>query len=339
MSTISVATAGRTVLLSLPARRYRTLTGLSATEQVSDRLEGEDRVSVRVLARPPRTLTDREWVPITRGVARDLSGRRILLESAGGSGLSQLWDRSDGWDVTSWWRPSTKERVAALALPARHRLLTAQILVHYPALMAAIVDGWSPLHISLVEVDGMRVALAGPGGIGKSTLVAGAVATGARAWCDNVAVSDGSRCHGMREAMRLPRESAPSGIPGQRTSHDRVEVPHAFEQGAVEPDAVVVVRRGSGFDPVVRRCSRGVARRALVAGTFAAGELMRLWPMVAAFSSAWHDVPAVPAVDEVAKALTATRPCFELVLGERRGIPLGTLLQSLLTESGQGVRP
>ena len=149
----------------------------------------------------------------------------------------------------------------------------------------------------------MVVLLAGPGGVGKSTLVSRAVAEGARATCDNLAVSDGTTAYGLRESMRLDAGTQPAGQTG-RTTHGRRELAWDSQVPSLRPDLVVVLRRGDG-----RGCAHvapEVAQRALVAGTFAAGELRRFWTLTAVLGLATGVGPVLPAVEETAP--TAVHP-------------------------------
>jgi hypothetical protein len=76
----------------------------------------------------------------------------------------------------------------------------------------------------------------------------------------------------------------------------------------------------------VRPISRACAQRALVAGTYAAGELRRFWPLVAVLGLATGRGPVHPAVELVAGILTARLPCYELELGLPPGPRLGEML-------------
>jgi hypothetical protein len=82
-----------------------------------------------------------------------------------------------------------------------------------------------------------------------------------------------------------------------------------------------------------------VARRALVAGTFAAGELLRFWPLTAALSLSTGRGPAVPQVEAVADRLTSRLPCVELDLGREQGAPLRGLLERDLDRVRSSVGP
>jgi hypothetical protein len=69
-----------------------------------------------------------------------------------------------------------------------------------------------------------------------------------------------------------------------------------------------------------------------VAGTYAAGELRRFWPLVAPLAMATGCGPVHPRVEKVAGTLTSRLPCVELRLGHRPGAGLAELLDAQLTE-------
>ncbi|WP_112238787.1 hypothetical protein [Kribbella monticola] len=266
--------------------------------------------------------------PVTRGVWA--TGRHeAIIASAGGSGFSQLWSiDEDGLRVISRWTPSVKEAAAARLLPARHHALTGQVLVHYPALWLAMQQGLAPLHVSVVRIDGVAVLLAGPGGVGKSSLVARELAAGGRATCDNLAVSDGTIAYGLAEPIRLPAELTEAG--GRKTYHGRREQGWETRLRSLRPDLIVVLRRGLQPDPRLRVVSESQAARAIVAGTYAAGELRRFWPTAAALAMATGCGPAHPPVEQVAATLASRLPCLELQLGQQPGARLAELLHPYL---------
>ncbi len=275
--------------------------------------------------------------PITRGVWATDRGEAII-ESAGGSGYHQVWCiDEDGLRVSARWAPTAKERVAARLLPARHQALSGQVLVHYPALWLAMQQGLAPLHVSVVEIDGLAVLLAGPGGVGKSSLVSRELAAGGRATCDNLAACDGTIAYGVAEPLRLPSELTDSS--GRKTFHGRREVNWDSRLRSLRPSLIVVLRRGLQADPEVRCVSERQAARAIVAGTYAAGELRRFWAIASALALATKCGPVHPPVEEVAATLAARLPCVELQLGERAGAGLAELLRPFLTAArSNGVR-
>jgi hypothetical protein len=57
-----------------------------------------------------------------------------------------------------------------------------------------------------------------------------------------------------------------------------------------------------------------------------AGELRRYWAFAATLALGTGVGATHPAVDRVARSLSAGLPCLEIVLGERPGTPLGSLL-------------
>ncbi|GAB3255534.1 hypothetical protein GCM10027425_15660 [Alteromonas gracilis] len=274
-------------------------------------------------------------VVVTRGVWRTPAGE-VLLAHAGGSGWAQRWRLHDRVEVRSAWQPRAVDRAAAIAAPARRRALQAQVLVHHPALWAAAAGGLVPLHVSVVEVDGLVVVLAGPGGVGKSTLVATALRSGARAWCDNLAVSDGRVLAPVAEPLRLDASvRLPEQTPGgRRAMHGRRE--HLFEAHGtvVEPDLLVLVRRADpGRPTAVTTVPPERVRDMLVAGTYAAGELQRLWPLAAQLALATGRGPGHLDVAGVAARLVAHRPTVELALGAPVGARLAQVLAGPLAEA------
>jgi hypothetical protein len=267
-------------------------------------------------------------VPVTRGVTREADGT-VVIESAGGSGYRQRWDvAGDTVRVESQWHPSAQHSLAARALPVRFRALRGQVLLHHPVLWWGALQGLAPLHVSVLDLHGTVVALAGPGGVGKTSLVTREVAAGARATCDNLALSDGEVMYGLREPLRIPADIAGNAASGPRAAHGRREVPWATRVPALHPDLLVVVRR-DGDAARLRTLDRDAAQRALVAGTMCAGELTRFWPLAAVLALATGRGPVQPPVAETARVLVERVPCHELQLGPTSGHRLGALLASL----------
>lgn len=323
-------TAGRAVVVDSEVAGLRAAVVAATGSSWVDKCPPHPSPDISLtLERSRRRFDTTGFEPVTRGVWVGPDGDTVV-DSVGGSGFTQLWS-CDGEHlrVRTRWTPSAAEAAASSLLPARARALQAQVLLHYPALWWAGVHGEAPLHVSLVELDGVGVLLAGPGGVGKSTLVARELESGATATCDNLAVTDGVAVHGVFEPLRVsPGKDARTA--GPRTTHGRREQVWHGRVPTLTPDLVVVVKRGAEGEPHVRPITSEEARRALVAGTYAAGELQRFWPLSAVLAMATGRGPATPRVDEVAAAMATRLPCFELQLGRQPGRSLRSLLSGQL---------
>ena len=262
---------------------------------------------------------------VTRGESAAADGT-TTIDDVGGSGYAQQWSCTDDeLVVRTRWCPAPGALAARHLLRTRFRALRGQVLLHYPVLWWAAVRGLAPLHVSVIDIDGTAVLLAGPGGVGKSSLVARELAAGGRAVCDNLAVSDGSTAFGLSEPLKLPLEvGSPSD--GPVAPHGRRERPFPERLPALRPQLVVVLRRGDAELATVRPTTAGAACRELVAGTFTAGELRRFWPLAASLALATDRGPAVPPVEAVAAHLVRDLPCVEVRLGRVPGEPLRALL-------------
>ncbi|MGN6780186.1 MAG: hypothetical protein ACTHJH_01650 [Marmoricola sp.] len=266
-------------------------------------------------------------VPVTRGAWTDGAGT-VVFDSVGGSGHTQCWTTAPVGPVRtrSRWHPSPAQAAAGEVLRRRQRALEAEVLLHYPILWTAARHGLAPLHVSVLRVDDVVVVLAGPGGLGKSTMVSAELAQGAVALCDNLAVTDGVALYGLAEPLRVERGTA---VPDQRRSghamHHRQSYDWGSRPAAMVPDVLVVVRRGRSDVPTLRQTTSAAAARSLVAGTFAAGELSRFWPLAATLALATGEDQVLPTVEESAARVAARLPCFELELG-RPGVALHTVL-------------
>jgi hypothetical protein len=229
-----------------------------------------------------------------------------LLTDVATSGFDLLVDVRGTEPVFTYrWRPSPRSRLVKAAFPSRHRLLTRAVLIQYPALWRAVVRGRTPVHAAACT-SGSRVALlAGPGGVGKTTLVLAEVAAGERTTGDNVAVTDGTTVWGLAEPARHEHAGR-----GPRMPHGRTEAPLKGRVASLVPDRVVVLRRGDAEEPNVRLAKHDEVARALVGGTYAAQELRRFWSFAAVLSLATGSGPAHPPVaetlDDLAGRLTAT---------------------------------
>jgi hypothetical protein len=267
------------------------------------------------------------WEPLARGVAgRDGS---LVLRNLLSTGFDLRVDPSaDGGMVafTFRWRPARRERALALALRSRFHLLVRSALLRYPALWWAGTRGRACLHAAVCTAgDGRVVLLAGPGGVGKSTLVWMELGAGGSAVSDNVCVSDGVTAWGVVEPLRV------EGGGGRRVPHSRAERAMPGRVGSLVPDRVVVLRRGSDETASVRPCDPDAAARSLVAGTYMAQELRRYWAFAATLGLGTGIGPAHPPVAEVAAALAGGLPALLVRLPSRPGPRLRELLDRLDT--------
>ncbi len=309
MTPTGLVTAGLRVAVGEGGGRSLRLAVEAATGEPLTPLDGPPDLLLDSGGRQPAT---HGLAPLTRGVWGGPDG--VLLRSVGGSGFVQRWD-PDPLRVSSAWAPSLAEATAAQGLRQRHRALRSQVLLHHPVLWSSLaLRGMVPLHVSVVEVLGVPVLLAGPGGVGKSSLVADALAHGARAACDNLGVTDGRTVHGLVEPLRLPAGVGDPRSSGSRAAHGRREHTFAGRVAALDPALVVVVRRDDHGRTRLAPLTGEQAARALVAGTYAAGELQRFWPLVAHLALAGLG-PVQPPVVEAATRLTDRLPCLELTLG------------------------
>jgi hypothetical protein len=274
----------------------------------------------------------RGWEPLTRGAYR--SGHRCVLHNACGAGFDLLVDAgpdTSGVRIIARWRPPRQERLASLLLRSRFHLLTRAVLVQYPALWQAGRRGQVPLHASALAVDGTVALLAGPGGVGRTTMVLAASDRGGIACSDNLVAADADRVYGLVEPVRV---AAGAGRP---MPHGRGEQPLPGRVSDLAPDRIVVLRRGTGSRPVVADIDPARAARVLTAGTYIAGELRRYWPLAATLALGTGAGPVHPPVAEVARALAARLPAVEITLARQ---PVGDPV-ALLTgrPDPSGARP
>jgi hypothetical protein len=235
----------------------------------------------------------------------------VAMTSACSSGVDlDVRVTDDVLSVLADRRPTIREATLQRVLPERARLLTADVLLHYPAIWRA---GWrdrAPLHAGALVIGGLGVLVVGASGVGKSTLALAEVATGSTFVSDNLVVSDGRSTWGLLEPVRA------AGAVGARTTHGRRLVETPPRRLTTQVDLVVVLRReGSAVD--AREISPDAAARELTAGTYAAGELRRYWGF------------AATPVAAVAQQVCAGAPCLELDLGDRPGAHLTHVVETL----------
>lgn len=264
------------------------------------------------------------WRVLTRGAWHQPG--QVIMRDACSSGLDLMLTVGDPTlDIVARWRPPVTDRIAAALLRARGRLLIRAVLLQYPALWRSQQRGRVPLHASACDTGpgGQTLLLAGPGGVGKSTLVQGELACGALATCDNLCVSDGRSAWGVLEPLRLPiGGGAGQTRRGRRMPHGRRETPWPTRTDRLLPDQLIVLVRGGSGPPTVTSCDPAEAARHLVAGTYMAGELRRYWAFAATLALGTGAGGSHPAIAETAAALSARLPCLKIVLGDRPAVRL-----------------
>lgn len=256
-----------------------------------------------------RPFHDGTWAPLTRGaVHRD---GEVVLRDVCTSGFDmRVRCQPDGARLWYRWRPPPRTRAASMALRSRFHLLVRAALVQFPALWWAGTRGRVPLHAPAVSIDGMVALLAGPGGVGKTSLLLDELGRGGRAVSDNLSVSDGMSVWGLVEPLRSERGS------GRRMPHGRREGPLPDRAPVLVPDHLVVLRRVPSHLPGARPCAPEAAARVLSAGTYMAGELRRYWALAATLAEGTGVGPVHPAIDDVASRLAARLRCVEVTLGQ-----------------------
>jgi hypothetical protein len=253
----------------------------------------------------------------------------VVVRDACTSGFDlRLNVEDDGPHFAFRFRPPRPTRLANAAMRSRFVLLVRAVLAQYPALWWAGVRRRAPLHAGGVRIEEANVLLAGPGGVGKTSLLVLELAAGGAATADNMVVSDGATLWGLAEPLRF------DGGGGRRMPHGRGEAELSGRLPSLTPDRAVLLRRGSAPEPSVRASSEGSLARALVAGTYMAGELRRYWGLAATLAlGSGHGQPH-PAVAEVAAQLAGRLPSVEVMLACRPGWRLSELLaQASLAET------
>jgi hypothetical protein len=305
----ALSTAGERVVVDCPLPwLMRLLTDSTGGELTAAQPDG-GTVHLRVEA-SRRPFSYDGWHLVGRGCWA--SPPSVLIFDACSSGFDlRVEPRGDTLHVVARYRPGIRTRAISVLGRTRFRLLTAQTLLHYPALWWASTRGRVPLHVSVTSLGGTATMIAGPGGVGKSTLLAAGLGQGEIATADNVCACDARTAYGLAEPLRV------HGTGGQTTTHGRVERPLLGRVASLDPDRLVVLRRGSPWAATTGGpVPRDAAARSLVAGTYMAGELRRFWSFAATLALATGIGPAHPDVAGIAASLTARLPCAEVTVAD-----------------------
>jgi hypothetical protein len=322
-----VTTVGEVVEVETSARWVSDLLAesLGGAQDADASARGALRIRVEDGSRP---FAHDGWTYLTRGAW--VGDHALLVRDVCTSGFDLLLEWHDQQaQFTFRWNPPPKTRAANLALRSRFHLLARAALLQYPALWWAGTRGRVPLHAPSYARRQLTPLLAGPSGVGKTTLLARELADGACAVSDNVCVGDGERVWGLVEPMRAEH------LAGRRMPHGRREGELPNRVAVLTPDRVVVLRRGDGQHVRVRPLDAGVAARILTTGTYMAGELRRYWSFAATLALASGLGPAHPPVVEVAQTFASRLPCLEVALPNAEGIRLS----DVLAEAGHPIQP
>lgn len=308
--------AGVTLAVDAPRGPWRQRVAEACAGQATQGTLPDVHVRIDVGARPfPLEGLD----PLTRGAW--VGGECVVMEDACASGVDlRLTTSADSLLVEARPHPRPSQRGLALLAPARTQLLWRAAVFQYPVLWWAGVKGGVPVHVSALSVNGEGVVLAGPGGVGKSTLLADAMGAGAQAVSDNLCVCFGSTLYGVLEPLRT------AGGSGRRMPHGRRETGWTARLELVVAERILVLRRGSeaGADIVPIRGDQ--AARVIAAGTYAAGELRRYWAFASTLALGTGLGPAHPPVVATAGALVHGIPCSEVQLPATPGAHLTDLI-------------
>jgi hypothetical protein len=248
----------------------------------------------------------------------------LVMRDVCTSGFDLRFRLNEGRPAIAYrWRPPPATRAASMVLRSRFYLLARAALLQYPAMWWASTRGAVPLHAAVLSAGGVALLIAGPAGVGKTTLLMRELRQGGTATSDNLNVSDGHHCWGVVEPVRV------EGVTGRRTTHGRHETQLPQRVACLIPDAIVVLRRSIDGALAVGRCSSDEAVRSLAGGTYMAGELRRYWAFAATLATATALGPAHPAISETCAALSRRLSCLEVSLPANCDLRLHEALETV----------
>jgi hypothetical protein len=304
-----IETAGELVLASSELGWAGRLLAECAAGELREHGPSGATVEVRV-ERSRRAFDTRGWAPLGRDACRH-DGEVVLRDACRAGFDMHLRCDPTLSRFTFRWRPPLLTRSAALALRIRARMLSRAVLLHFPAMWFAGTKGRVPIHAPAVRVGDSTLLLAGNSGVGKTTFIQGKTELGFPATGDNLSVTDGRTVWGVVEPMR----SAGGG--GRRMTYGRREASMASRVSALVPDRIVVLR--GDVESRVATVDPHAAERALVTGTYMAGELRRFWPFAALLAAGTGLGPSHPPVVEAARELSVRLPAIEAGLPDLAG--------------------
>jgi hypothetical protein len=316
----AVATAGEFVVVDCPLPWLMRLLTDGTGGELSEATG--DGATVRLeIERSHQPFDHDGWALVGRGSYA--SPPSALLTDACSSGFDlRIEPRGETLWIAARYRPDARTRAANVLFPTRFRLLATQTLLHYPALWWASVRGRVPLHVSVTASESRVTMIAGPGGVGKTTLLSAGLKHGEIATADNVCACDGRRAYGLAEPLRVT-----AGTHRPSAMHGRIERPLPGRVASLDPDQLVVLSRlTAARSDRVGPLSSAEAARALVAGTYMAGELRRFWPFAATLALATGIGSAHPDISGIAVVITDRLPCFEVSVAHGSPRHLGQLV-------------
>jgi hypothetical protein len=314
----ALQTAGERIAIDCSVAWVAELIEEAAAGELGRHVDGPATLAVHVEP-TGRPFASAGWESLTRGALRHEGS--VLMEDVCSSGFDVLVDGGSEAPVFTFrWRPSTRGLAASRLLRSRFILLARAVLIQYPTLWRASLRGRSPLHASVCTAGELQPMLAGPSGVGKSTLLSLELAAGGHAIGDNLCVSDGTTAWGLVEPLRI------EGGAGRSMPHNRRERPLDGRATAMIPDMLVSLSRGDAESATVIPCEPAAAARSLVTGTYMAGELRRYWAFAATLSAGTGFGPAHAPVERIAGILASRLPGVTVVLPRRSGVRLNELL-------------